>query len=145
MSAPDAMPFSEQRRILLHKLLTDKGVVARARSAIEPTPDGEDLHLSFAQERMWFFEQVVPGTAVYNLPAVVRMVGALDRSALRTALDAALGSHSALHATFISDRGRPVLQPREPRPFPMIFHDLTGLPADEAEAEARRLIVADLT
>jgi len=140
MAAPDLTHLTEQRKALLHKLLAGKGVAAPGRAVIEPTPAGEAPQLSFAQERMWFFEQLVPGTAVYNLPAVIRMVGPLDRQALQSALGAALGRHDALHARFASDRGRPALRLAGQGSAPLTFHDLAGLQSDEAH----RLVTAEV-
>ncbi|MFV2113728.1 amino acid adenylation domain-containing protein [Micromonospora sp. LOL_025] len=55
--------------------------------------------LSFAQERLWFLEQLRPGTAEYVLPMALRLTGVLDSHALRQALTAVCGRHEVLRAT----------------------------------------------
>ena len=45
---------------------------------IVAVPRGEVLPLSFAQERLWFLDQLVPGNPFYNLPAAVRLLGPCD-------------------------------------------------------------------
>src|SRR3989442_8901825 len=49
--------------------------------AIEPADRGGDLPLSFAQQRLWFLEQLSPGGGAYNLPAAGRLRGRLDAGA----------------------------------------------------------------
>src|SRR5690349_16770544 len=65
----------------------DKVGEARAESAAQPGVQSE-WPLSFAQQRLWFVEQLEPGTAAYNMPLVARLTGALHLSAFQQALDA---------------------------------------------------------
>ncbi|HEU4562032.1 MAG TPA: amino acid adenylation domain-containing protein, partial [Longimicrobium sp.] len=51
------------------------------------------LPLSFAQERLWFIDQLEPGSAVYNIPVAWRLGGALDESALERALGEIVRRH----------------------------------------------------
>ncbi|HSR22931.1 MAG TPA: condensation domain-containing protein, partial [Candidatus Eisenbacteria bacterium] len=72
--------------------------------------------LSFAQQRLWFLEQLHPGRAVYNLPVGWRLRGDLDLAALRAALDGVVARHHTLRARFVSEDGRPrqVIDPPGP-------------------------------
>lgn len=54
------------------------------------------LRLSFAQERLWFLEQLRPGTAMYNLPLVFWLRGQVDEEALRGAVSDVVGSIKSL-------------------------------------------------
>ncbi|NJC74319.1 non-ribosomal peptide synthetase, partial [Planosporangium thailandense] len=58
------------------------------------------LPLSFAQQRLWFLNELRPGDAEYNSALAVRLVGKLDATALRTALTALAGRHESLRTTF---------------------------------------------
>ncbi|MGZ4762828.1 MAG: amino acid adenylation domain-containing protein, partial [Ilumatobacteraceae bacterium] len=55
---------------------------------------------SSAQQRLLFLDQFVPGLAVFNLPLVLRLSGALDEAALRWAVEALLARHEALRTNF---------------------------------------------
>ena len=63
--------------------------------------------LSFAQERIWFWDQVEPNSPLYNLPVAMRVRGDLDVDALRKSLDLIVARHEALRTTFVSEAGRP--------------------------------------
>ena len=56
--------------------------------------------LSFMQQRLWFIEQLEPGSAAYNVSVMFRLRGRLDRAALRDALQAVVNRHSALRTHF---------------------------------------------
>ncbi len=101
------------------------------------------MPLSFAQERLWFLDQLEPGTAAYNVPAAVRLSGGVDAARLERALNAVAARHEALRTTFAPAAGRPyqVIAPRIDLPLPGV--DLRRLPAAAGEAEARRLATAE--
>src|SRR6185295_14277713 len=56
--------------------------------------------LSFAQERLWFLDQLTPGSAVYNVPLALRLKGHLDVAAMRVALTGVVARHAVLRTTF---------------------------------------------
>jgi amino acid adenylation domain-containing protein len=68
----------------------------------------DELPLSFAQERLWFLEQLSPGLAVYHLPLAVRLRGRLDRAALSRSVAGVVRRHEALRTRFHFAAGRPV-------------------------------------
>jgi amino acid adenylation domain-containing protein/non-ribosomal peptide synthase protein (TIGR01720 family) len=89
--------------------------------------------LSFAQERIWFLQQLDPDATVYNKQGVVELDGELDATALRAALGELVQRHDALRTRFTAVDGTPgqVVDAAGPVALPLI--DLQG--ADEAEAE----------
>jgi natural product biosynthesis luciferase-like monooxygenase protein/amino acid adenylation domain-containing protein len=89
--------------------------VRRVREAGQlPTPAvgraGRDqsLPLSFAQQRLWFLDQLSPGNAVYNVPFGVRLIGELDREALVRSLNEIVRRHEVLRTSFVFKDGNPV-------------------------------------
>ena len=98
----------------------------------------EHLPLSFGQQRLWFLDQLGGGGGAYHIPMRVRMRGALDRDALRRALDAVVARHEALRTTFPVVDGRPEqrVAPAEMSGFRLVEHDLGAY----TEAELHRLM-----
>jgi len=117
----------------------------RELPALEPRDwtVGEPLPVSFAQERLWFLDQLDPGTATYNIPAAVRLVGALDFGALTGVVAKVAERQASLRTTFTSEAGRPaqVVAPPAPPNLPLV--DLAGLPDGMRAAEAKRLAEAE--
>ncbi len=114
------------------------------RRPVEPAAEPP---LSFAQERLWFLDQLTPGLTAYNMPLAVRLDGRLDRAALARALAALVARHEVLRTGFRDQAGRPVqgIAPVAAIPaledpaalLPVV--DLRALPADPAAREAARL------
>ncbi|PKV14864.1 non-ribosomal peptide synthetase, partial [Xanthomonas prunicola] len=84
--------------------------VAQATSSalppIMPVPRAGPLPLSFAQQRLWFLDRLDAGAGTaYLMPTAVRLLGALNRAALRSALDRIVARHEALrtHVGFDGD------------------------------------------
>ena len=110
---------------------------------IVPVERDGPLPASFAQQRLWFVDQLDPGTASYNIPTAVRLEGVLDVAALGRALDEVVRRHEVLRTSFDSEGGVPfqIVTPAEPVALPLI--DLTDVPEANREAEARRLIAIE--
>jgi amino acid adenylation domain-containing protein len=109
-----------------------------------PAPrDGSPLPLSFAQQRLWFLDRMEPGSAAYNVPAALRVRGALDVGLLERALGAVVRRHEALRTVFASAGGVPVQVVREPGETRIGVADLRGLRHAEREGELRRAAAAE--
>lgn len=95
--------------------------------------------LTLMQQRLWYLEQLNPGTAVYNLPAAFRLVGALDSSALNASLNAMIARHGSLRTTLDQVSGVPVQIIAPELLVDLQPVDLTLLPEVNREAEVQRL------
>ncbi|SDF37168.1 non-ribosomal peptide synthetase, partial [Myxococcus virescens] len=95
----------------------------------------EGLAASFAQQRLWFLEQLHPGQAAYNLPAALRLTGPLDVEALRRTFLEVVRRHEAVRTTFVTREGQPV-QRIHPAPaeWPLPEEDLRGLEPEARDA-----------
>jgi amino acid adenylation domain-containing protein len=110
---------------------------------IVPVSRALDHPLSFAQQRLWFIDQLEPGSAAYNLPEALLLKGRLDIPALAWTLDESVRRHESLRTTFSTRRGIPLQVIRDPSPTSLPVVDLQGLDLERREEEARRLAVAE--
>jgi amino acid adenylation domain-containing protein len=99
-------------------------------------PRGGPLALSFGQERLWFLDRLEPGSATYNVPFALRLVGALDVERLREALAAVFRRHESLRSVFAEVAGQPVQIVRAEWLPELAEVDLSGLPAAARERTA---------
>ena len=75
------------------------------------------LPLSFAQQRLWFLDQLEPGSPFYNIPAAFQVDGPLDVDALQRSFSELVRRHEALRTTFATAGGEPVQVISPPKPF----------------------------
>jgi acyl carrier protein len=108
-------------------------------ASIRPTERKGDLPLSFAQQRLWFLDQLVPGNPFYNIPIAVEIEGRLAVIPLKRSLTEIVRRHEALRTTFSARNGRAVQEIWPPSVMPVPVVDLSGLGHSSREVEARRL------
>ncbi|WP_116121188.1 non-ribosomal peptide synthetase, partial [Archangium gephyra] len=116
-------------------LATKAGIEA---PPLKRVPRDGALPLSFAQQRLWFLDQLERGSAFYNVPAVVKLTGALQEDVLEKSFEELVRRHEALRTTFRTENGKPVQVISEQVRVPLERLDLRGQPEAEREAEARR-------
>jgi acyl carrier protein len=98
-------------------------VEAESRVGLETAPPLKrrervgNTPLSFAQQRLWFLDQLEPGSSAYNVPVALRMTGALDVAALERTLTEICRRHEVLRTRFTVENGEPVQVIDEPMPF----------------------------
>ena len=102
-------------------------------------PRGDHLSLSYAQESLWFIDQLQGGSVAYNMPAAFEVEGELDISALRNALYAIVERHEILRTHYGEVDGKPMQVIRSQVLVPLREVDLSHLEPALQENEARRL------
>jgi amino acid adenylation domain-containing protein len=107
--------------------------------SIQPRYGNQELPLSYAQQRLWFLEELEPGNRAYILPKFLCLTGHLDVAAFEQSLNEIVRRHGALRTTFAAVDGRPfqVISPYQPLHLPVV--DLAGLPEAERSAQAQHL------
>ncbi|HLM68307.1 MAG TPA: amino acid adenylation domain-containing protein, partial [Longimicrobium sp.] len=103
--------------------------------SIVPVERTDALPLSFAQERLWFLDQLEADSAFYNIPAALRISGALNTAALENAIGEIIRRHESLRTVFPEVNGGPVQAILPSASFSLAVDDVSGL--DEAERRAR--------
>lgn len=134
--------LSDDKRNLLKARLTGKvrGPGAGEGMEIPRRPAGSEAVLSFAQQRLWFLDQLVPGNPFYTESGATRFQGVINMPALEQALNEVVRRHEVLRTAFrLSSDGRPeaVVAPQLRIPLPVI--DLANLASSQQEAEIVRL------
>ncbi len=136
-----------QQAVLLQRL--QKRMQERAQVSAMPgiprADRGERVPLSWAQQRLWFLDQLDPGASVaYHLPVSLRLAGLLDRAALRATLDRLVYRHESLRTSFVSVEGEPVQVIGSPEGgFSLREVDLRGLPGREQAVRVAQLSAAE--
>ncbi|NET07737.1 MAG: amino acid adenylation domain-containing protein [Symploca sp. SIO2B6] len=107
--------------------------------AISTVSRAGNLPLSFAQQRLWFLDQMEPGNPIYNMPGAVRLKGSLDVVAFERSFNEILRRHEALRTTFKTVDGQPVqvIDPTLTLTMPIL--DWRQLRENERETEIQRL------
>ncbi len=95
--------------------------------------------LSFAQQRLWFIDQLEPGSPLYNIPVALRVEGRLDSAVLAHCLGEIVRRHEALRTVFTVRQGEPAQAVQPAAPFQLAVVDLAALPESRREAAALRL------
>ncbi|HEX2190551.1 MAG TPA: condensation domain-containing protein, partial [Longimicrobiaceae bacterium] len=131
--------LSPERRRLLQKLLEQEAEKTGGTDRIRRRGGDGPVPLSFAQQRLWFIDQLDPGTPAYNMPFPLRLRGRLEVAVLRRALSEVVRRHEALRTVFAADGDAAVqvVLPPAPVAFPLV--DLARLRPEAREAETRRL------
>jgi hypothetical protein len=119
--------LSPEKRMLLARQLQQRG------------REFNSFPLSFAQQRLWFIDQLEPGNTAYNMPAAVRYTGTLDLAALERAIAEIFRRHEAVRTKFADVDGEPVQIVMRHEPLPLQVVDLSNRPQSERETEAARL------
>lgn len=135
----DIESLTPQQRAALEQLAKKAGITL-PEPAIEPRSSQTDsVPLSYAQQRLWFLDQLEPGSVVYNLPAALRLSGPLDVVALRNGLNEIVRRHEALRTSFAAVDGEPIQIIHAESTLPLPVVPLAHLAETERAAEVQRL------
>ncbi|GHO60124.1 condensation domain-containing protein [Ktedonobacter robiniae] len=102
-----------------------------------------DIPLSFAQQRLWFLEQLDPENTAYLIPGVYQFKGMLNCAAFEYSLRELIWRHEILRTTFHVQSGQPQQVIHQTRSFCLPVIDLSGLSEQKREREARSLAVQE--
>src|SRR5438105_1367880 len=99
--------LSAKKLELLRSRLKQKGMNVKETQAIPLRKESGPWALSFAQQRLWFLEQLEPGTPTYNIPGAIRLTGTLNVLALEQGVNEIVRRHEVLRTTFTTVDGQP--------------------------------------
>jgi amino acid adenylation domain-containing protein len=106
---------------------------------ILPRTINENLPLSFAQQRLWFLDQLMPDAPIYNILLAYRVTGQLNVAALEQSLGEIVRRHEALRTTFTAVDGQPIQAITPEINLRLTVVDLQEIDETEREEEVQRL------
>ncbi|AFZ28072.1 amino acid adenylation enzyme/thioester reductase family protein [Cylindrospermum stagnale PCC 7417] len=106
---------------------------------IQPRKQPENLPLSFAQQRLWFLDQLEPNSTAYNMPFTLRLQGLLNIHALSQTIAEIIQRHQILHTNFAAVAGQLTQVINDHNAFSLPIIDLQSLPNFQREAEAQKI------
>ncbi|MCU0643016.1 MAG: condensation domain-containing protein, partial [bacterium] len=131
--------LSPEKRELLELMLKEKGVDLLGAKIVSQGRENNKFPISFGQQRLWFLDQLDPGTPLYNNPAAVILKGKANIPALEKALNEIVQRHEVLRTTFAMENDQPIQVIDAEMPIKLEQIDLRHLPASEREQEAMRI------
>ncbi|HTL59970.1 MAG TPA: amino acid adenylation domain-containing protein [Candidatus Limnocylindrales bacterium] len=108
----------------------------------EPNSATNAAPLSFAQQRLWFLDQLEPNRPLYNIGVVARLFGSVDVTALESSLRAIIARHESLRTHFVSSNEAPEQLIEDEVWLQLNFLDLTNVP--DPREESQRLTRAEV-
>src|SRR5258706_5917242 len=132
--------LSPAKRALL-ELKLKQGRTGIAESLTIPRRvNNESAPLSFAQQRLWFLNQLEPESCAYNERSALRLDGALDLDALQRAINAIVSRHEVLRTTYATtDGGEPLQHIGERKAIDLPVIDISGLAEHQRDGEVQRI------
>ena len=142
--------LSSEQQALVQKLLDERlqgnengSAISSETPNIESVARTETLPLSFAQQRLWFFEQLVPGSPAYNIPVTISLKGLLDVDALVSALKQVVQRHEILRAAFHSRDGQPIMTTNQTCELDVSILELAPTSGSECEHELQHVVLTE--
>jgi len=134
----NAAMISAAKRDLLAKYLRGE-IDHDLSSTIQRRGPDASLRLSFAQERLWFLDHLMPGSPVFNVPTAVRISRPLDLDVLQLCVNEIVRRHEVLRTTFVTLDGEPTPAINSQADVKIGVIDLTRLDETSRESESLRL------
>ncbi|NMG06764.1 non-ribosomal peptide synthetase [Brasilonema sp. UFV-L1] len=139
--------LSPEQRMLFEKRLKQKGLshlktLETSKIEISKRKDHNELPLSFAQQRLWFFQQLNPDNSAYNVSSALRLEGQLNVGLLEKVFTEIVRRHETLRTTFLTNsEGQPVQVVGSAYSVTLPIIDLKEAPYKEQEVQ--RLAIAE--
>jgi hypothetical protein len=133
----------EKRQLLLQHLQQNKKDNFAQNDITPQNRDTNTFPLSFAQQRLWFIDQLEPGNIALNLSLSIGLKGSLNVKALEASFQELVNRHEVLRTTFTTLQGQPVQVISPNLSLELAVVDLQALPANERESKMLQLATAE--
>jgi amino acid adenylation domain-containing protein/non-ribosomal peptide synthase protein (TIGR01720 family) len=139
----DITKLSAMQRKLLEKLLKQEGMDISQLPIIPQARDGRPLPLSFAQQRLWFFDQWQPGSPVFNISRAVHLHGNLNIAAFEHSLEEIMRRHEILRTTFTTVDGQPSQVISSSSRWHLSHSNIEETATSAQEADVQRIVMEE--
>jgi acyl-CoA synthetase (AMP-forming)/AMP-acid ligase II len=119
-----------------------RGTASATVPTLQPRRENNPAPLSFAQQRLWFFDQLEPGNPVYNQSWHFHLAGRLSVEALQRSLDEIVRRHQILRTRFAATEDTPTQIPMPADSLPLSLVDLETAAESERETMAKEIELA---
>ena len=134
--------LSSAQQALLERRLREAVSKIHESRKIPRRADRRYAPLSFAQQRLWLFNQIEPGNRLYNLPVALHLQGRLNVKALEKTINEIVQRHEVLRTRFVVLDGEPRQEVLDATPLTLDVVDLSGAAASERDAAVREATLA---
>src|SRR5215216_3561517 len=131
--------LSPEKYALFARRLKEKNAEAGRNQPVTRRAHSSACPLSFAQERLWFINQMEPENPVYNTPIAMRLSGTVYVEAIERSFTEIVKRHESLRTTFDTDDGQPVQVISAPAPVPVVVIDLADLLEPQRKTRALQI------
>ena len=135
--------LSPAKRRVLELQLRRKGLSLPQKRIIPRRTTSGPCPLSFAQQRIWFYQKLEPDVRAYNMPKLFKVSGVLERKALEAALYGLVARHEVLRTQIHDLDGEPAQVVADEWSIELPLFDLRGMPDEHRETEAQRRILEE--
>ena len=132
--------LAERKAEIIALLQNNNSPEKSTPSRIQSASRNQSLPLSFAQQRLWFLDQLESNSSFYNLPEAMRFQGELKIDILQQALDEIVVHHEILRTNYIAKNGNPIQSIAEPRPVKLKIIDLQQYEVVEQEIQIQKVL-----
>jgi aspartate racemase len=135
--------LKDRKAEILAFLREMSGAANSSAPPLRPASRDGDLPLSFAQQRLWFIDQLEPNTALYNITKAFRLKGSLSVAALGKALQTIVSRHEVLRTIFAAVDGLAVQVIASDRPAELKIIDVSRVPGSQLDKKIQRLLTQE--
>ncbi|MBI4664652.1 MAG: amino acid adenylation domain-containing protein [Verrucomicrobia bacterium] len=135
--------LSAAKQALLERRLRGESRGVGKRPTISRCAPSTGAPLSFAQQRLWFFNQLDPASPLYNMPTILRLQGQFNFEAFEQALDRIVARHESLRTRFLSTDDGPIQVIDPPSPFRTGLAKLSDRGDAERNAELQSFLAQE--
>src|SRR5262249_5829108 len=131
--------LSTGKRRALDKLLTNGKDAPILSSRVRRRDTSDPLPVSYSQQRLWFLDQLVPGSVFYNTSVPFRLAMQVDAAILSRSMNEIIRRHEILRPPFAAVDGRPIQIVAPSLSIPLPVHDLSSLPSPLRDARSSQI------